>query len=46
MVTLPLLSRVRSKLLKGSKLQLSFHLSVKARVKLVAQRKKTVVAAA
>ncbi|HTQ68968.1 MAG TPA: hypothetical protein VMI13_09795 [Solirubrobacteraceae bacterium] len=45
MVTLPLLSHVRSKLLKGSKLQLSFHLSVKARVKLLAQRKKKVVAA-
>jgi len=44
MVTLPLLSRVHSKLLKGSKLQLSFHLSVKARVRLVAQRKKRVVA--
>ncbi len=45
MVTLPLLSHVHSKLLRGSKLQLSFHLSVKARVKLVAQRKKAVVAA-
>ncbi|HUH80670.1 MAG TPA: hypothetical protein VLZ06_05020 [Solirubrobacteraceae bacterium] len=45
MVTLPLLSHVHSKLLKGSKLQLSFHLSVKARVKLLAQRKKEVVAA-
>ena len=45
MVTLPLLSHVHSKLLKGSKLQLSFHLSVKARVKLIAQRKKAVVAA-
>ena len=44
-VTLPLLSHVHSRLLRGAKLQLSFHLSVKARVRLVAQRSRKVVAA-
>jgi hypothetical protein len=42
-VTLPLLSRVHSHL-KGMTLQLSFHLSVKARVRLVAKRKGKLVA--
>ena len=42
-VTLPLLSRVHSHL-KGLTLQLSFHLSVKARVRLVAKRNGKVVA--
>jgi hypothetical protein len=44
LVTIPLLSRVHSRLLKSSKLELSFHLSVKARVRLVAERHKSVVA--
>ncbi len=42
-VTLPLLSRVHSRL-EGMTLQLSFHLSVKARVRLVAKRNGKVVA--
>ena len=44
LVTLPLLSRVHSRMLKGSKLELSFHLSVKARVRLLAERRKQLVA--
>lgn len=40
----PLLSKVRSKLVHGTTLELRFHLAVKARVQLVAKRKKTVVA--
>ncbi|HTU80119.1 MAG TPA: hypothetical protein VMF09_15310 [Solirubrobacteraceae bacterium] len=44
-VRLPLLSRVHSRLVKGRTLQLSFHLSVKARVRLIAKRKGKVVAA-
>jgi hypothetical protein len=44
-VTLPLLSRVHSRLLKGTEFELSFRLSVKARVRLVAKRGKLVVAA-
>ena len=43
-VTLPLLSDVHSRLLKGSELELSFHLSVKARVRLIAKRHKKTVA--
>jgi hypothetical protein len=37
-VELPLLSHVTSKLIHGSTLQLSFHLAVKARVRLIAKR--------
>ncbi|HTA05584.1 MAG TPA: hypothetical protein VK774_04410 [Solirubrobacteraceae bacterium] len=41
----PLLSNLHSRLVKGTTtLELSFHLAVKARVKLVAKRKKAVVA--
>jgi hypothetical protein len=43
-VTLPLLSHVRARLIKGSTLQLSFHLAVKARVRLVAHRRRAIVA--
>ena len=43
-VTLPLLSHVRSRLLHGRTLELSFHLSVKARMRLVARRRRKVVA--
>lgn len=43
-VTLPLLSRVHSRLLHGHTLELRFHLAVKARVQLVAMRKRAVVA--
>ncbi len=43
-VTLPLLSRVHSRLVKGTMLQLSFHLAVKARVRLVAKRNGKLVA--
>jgi hypothetical protein len=39
-----LLSNIHSKLVHGTTLELSFHLAVKARVKLVAKRKKKVVA--
>ncbi len=44
-VTVPLLSRVHSRLLPGDMLELRFHLAVKARLKLIAKRKKQVVAA-
>ncbi len=44
LVTLPLLSGVHSKLLHHDTLELRFHLAVKAKVKLVAQRKRKVVA--
>jgi hypothetical protein len=44
-VTLPLLAHVRSRIVKGSTLELSFHLAVKARVRLVAQRGRAVIAA-
>jgi hypothetical protein len=44
-VKVPLLTHLRSHLIHGSTLQLSFHLAVRARVKLVAMRKRTVVAA-
>jgi hypothetical protein len=43
-ITLPLLSNIHSKLLHGTTLQLSFHLAVKARVRLLAKRKRTTVA--
>jgi hypothetical protein len=43
-VTLPLLSDVHTKLVHGTTLELSFHLSVKARVRLIAKRRKSVVA--
>ena len=43
-VTLPLVSHVHSRLIKGSVLQLSFHLAVKARVQLIAKRGKKVIA--
>ncbi len=44
-VTLPLLSHVHSRIVHGSTLELSFHLAVKARLKLIARRDKQVVAA-
>jgi hypothetical protein len=40
----PLLTRVHSRLVKGTTLQLSFHLAVQARVRLVAKRQRKVVA--
>jgi hypothetical protein len=43
-VTLPLLSNVHSRLIHGTTLELSFHLSVKAKVRLLAKRRKSVVA--
>jgi hypothetical protein len=43
-VKAPLVSKLHTKLVHGTTLQLSFHLAVKARVKLVAKRKKLVVA--
>jgi hypothetical protein len=43
-VTLPLLSHVHSRLLHGRTLELSFHLSVRARMRLVARRKHALVA--
>lgn len=45
LVTLPLLSRVRSRLVHRSTLELRFHLAVEARVRLVARRRRKVVAA-
>jgi hypothetical protein len=44
-VALPLLSRVRSRLINGSTLELRFHLTVKARVRLLAKRRSKVIAA-
>jgi hypothetical protein len=44
-VTLPLLSRMHSRLVHGSTLELRFHLAVKARVRLIAKRRSLVVAA-
>jgi hypothetical protein len=44
-VAVPLLSHVRSKLVHGTTLQVSFHLVVKARVRLLAKVRKVVVAA-
>lgn len=43
-VRLPLVSRVHSRLVKGTTLRLSFHLAVKARVRLIAKRRRKVVA--
>lgn len=43
-VTLPLLTHVHSRLIHGTTLDLSFHLAVKARVQLLAKRRKRVVA--
>lgn len=43
-VTLPLLSNLHSRLLHGTTLELRFHLSVKARLRLIAKRKRQVVA--
>jgi hypothetical protein len=43
-VTVPLLSDVRSRLVHGTTLDLSFHLSVKATVRLLAKRRSKVVA--
>ena len=39
-----LLSNIRSRLVHGTTLELSFHLAVKARVRLLAKRRKRVVA--
>lgn len=44
MVTLPLISGMHSRLVHGSTLELRFHLSVKARVGLIARRKSAIVA--
>jgi hypothetical protein len=44
MVTLPLLSHVHSRLVGGTTLELSFHLAVKARVRLIAKHRRSVVA--
>jgi len=44
-VPVALLSHVRSKLVHGTTLQVSFHLAVKARIRLLAKRRKQVVAA-
>ncbi len=41
-ITLPLLSKVHSRLRDGTTLELRFHLSAKARVRLVAERRKVV----
>ena len=43
-VTVPLLSSVRTRLVRGTTLELRFHLAVKARVRLLADRHNTVVA--
>jgi hypothetical protein len=43
-VKVPLLSSLQARLVKGTTLELRFHLAVKARVRLVAKRKKSVVA--
>jgi hypothetical protein len=43
-VAVPLLSHLRSRLVKGSTLELSFHLAVKARLRLLAKRHGKVVA--
>jgi hypothetical protein len=43
-VTLPLLSNVHTRLIHGTTLELSFHLAVKARIRLIAKRKSKVVA--
>ena len=43
-VTVPLLSDMRSRLVRGTTLELSFHLAVKARVRLLAKRHTQVIA--
>ncbi len=43
-VTVPLLSHIRSRLVKGTTLMLTFHLAVKARVRLLAKRRRNLVA--
>jgi hypothetical protein len=43
-VKVPLLSRIRSRLVHGTTLELRFHLAAKARVRLLAKRRKRVVA--
>jgi hypothetical protein len=43
-IQVPLLSHVRSKLIHGSTLELTFHLAVKARIQLIARRHGRVVA--
>ena len=43
-VTVPLLAHLRSRLVHGTTLMLSFHLAVKARVRLLAKRKHSLVA--
>jgi hypothetical protein len=43
-VTVPLVSHIRTRLVHGSTLQVSFHLAVKARVRLLAKRKRKIVA--
>jgi hypothetical protein len=42
--TVPLVSRIRTKLLHGTTLRVSFHLATKARVRLLAKRRRKVVA--
>jgi hypothetical protein len=44
LTTLPLLTNVRSRLASGSTLEVSFHLAVKARIRLIAKRRGAVVA--
>jgi hypothetical protein len=44
-VPLPLLSHVKSRLIHGTTLELSFHLAVRTRVRLIAERHRRVVAA-
>jgi hypothetical protein len=43
-VTVPLVSHIRTRLVHGSTLRVSFHLAVKARVRLLAKRKRKIVA--
>jgi hypothetical protein len=44
-LTLPLLTHLHSRILKGNTLELRFHLAVKARLRLIAKRRRQVVAA-
>ncbi len=43
-VSVPLLSRIRTRLVRGDTLELRFHLAVKARIRLVARRRRAIVA--
>ncbi len=43
-ITVPLLSHLHSRVVHGNTLELSFHLAVKARIRLIAKRRKSVVA--